>query len=247
MPGRAGGAADGRPGAGAGGGLAGGGGAGGRAAAPAGLRPPVGQAEAPEGGRGGAGGVQKGFAELVAGALPEHARGKPVEVWFLDEARVGQQGTLTRVWARRGTRPRAPRDRRYAWAYLFGAVCPERAIGAPLGLPYADTEATGLHLAEVGRAVAPGAHAVVALDRAGWHGAGDLAVPGNLTLLPLPSYSPELNPVENVWECLRQNKLGHRVWESYDAIVATCCEAWNWLVAAPDRLPSVTRRECAQT
>src|SRR3954467_13410716 len=88
----------------------------------------------PAGGRGGAGGVQKGFAELVAGALPEHARGKPVEVWFRDEARVGQQGTLTRVWARRGTRPRAPRDRRHAWAYLFGAVCPERAVGAALVL-----------------------------------------------------------------------------------------------------------------
>ena len=96
------------------------------------------------------------------------------------------------MWARRGTRPRAPRDRRYTWAYLFGAVCPERAVGAALVLPYADTEATGLHLAEVGRAVAPGAHAVVVLDRAGWHGAGDLAVPGNLTLLPLPSHAPEL-------------------------------------------------------
>src|SRR3954451_19418943 len=94
--------------------------------------PPVGQAEAPEGRRGGPGGVQKSFAELVREALPEHARGKPVEVWFQDEARVGQQGTLTRVWARRGTRPRAPRDRRYAWAYLFGAVCPERAVGAAL-------------------------------------------------------------------------------------------------------------------
>src|SRR3954466_15148294 len=105
--------------------------------APARLQPPVGQAEAPEGRRGGAGGVQKSFAELVAGALPEHARGKPVEVWFLDEARVGQQGTLTRVRARRGTRPRAPRDRRYTWAYLFGAVCPERAVGAALVLPYA--------------------------------------------------------------------------------------------------------------
>ena len=163
-----------------------------------------------------------------------------------DEARVGQQGTLTRVWARRGTRPRAPRDRRYAWAYLFGAVCPERAVGAALVLPYADAAATGLHLAEIGRHVAPGAHGVVVLDRAGWHGAGDLAVPGNLTLLPLPSYSPELNPVENVWEYLRQNKLSHRVWESYDAIVATCCEAWNWLVAAPDRLASITRREWAK-
>jgi len=182
----------------------------------------------------------------VAGALPERARGKPVEVWFLDEARVGQQGTLTRVWARRGTRPRAPRDRRYTWAYLFGAVCPERAVGAALVLPYADTAATGLHLAEIGRAVAPGAHAVVVLDRAGWHGAGDLVVPENLTLLPLPSYAPELNPVENVWEYLRQNKLSHRVWEGYDAIVATCCEAWNWLVAAPDRLASITRREWAK-
>ena len=128
----------------------------------------------------------------MAGALPEHARGKPVEVWFQDEARVGRQGTLTRVWARRGTRPRAPRDRRYAWAYLFGAVCPERAVGAALVLPYADAAATGLHLAEIGRHVAPGAHAVVVLDGAGWHAAGGLAVPGNLTLLPLPRYSPEL-------------------------------------------------------
>src|SRR3954469_22265467 len=217
-----------------------------RGAAPARPRPPVGEAEAPEGGRGGAGGVQEGFAELVAGALPEHARGKPVEVWFQDEARVGQQGTLTRVWARRGTRPRAPRDRRYAWAYLFGAVRPERAVGAALVLPYADTEATGLHLAEIGRHVAPGAHAVVVLDGAGWHAAGGLAVPENLTLLPLPSYSPELNPVENVWEYLRQNKLGLRVWPDYDAIVATCCGAWNWLVAAPDRLASITRREWAK-
>ena len=113
-------------------------------------------------------------------------------------------------------------------------------------LPYADAAATGLHLAEIGRHVAPGAHGVVVLDGAGWHAAGGLAVPGNLTLLPLPRYSPELNPVENVWEYLRQNKLGHRVWESYDAIVATCREAWNWLVAAPDRLASITRREWAK-
>ena len=162
-------------------------------------------------------------------------------------ARVGRQGTLTRVWARRGTRPRAPRDRRHAWAYLFGAVCPERAIGTGLVLPYVNTEATGLHLAEIGRHVAPGAHAVVVLDGAGWHAAGDLVVPENLTLLPLPSYAPELNPVENVREYLRQNKLSHRVWESYDAIVETCCRAWNALVAMPDRLASITRREWAKT
>ena len=179
-------------------------------------------------------------------ALPKEAAGKPVEVWFQDEARVGQQGTRTRVWARRGTRPRAPRDRRYAWAYLFGAVCPERAVAAGLVLPYADAAATGLHLAEISHHVASGAHGVVVLDRAGWHAAGDLAVPDNLTLLPLPSHSPELNPVENVWEYLRQNQLSLRVWPDYDAIVETCCRAWSALVAMPDRLASITRREWAK-
>ena len=150
------------------------------------------------------------------------------------------------MWARRGTRPRAPRDRRYAWAYLFGAVCPARAVGAGLVLPYADAAATGLHLAEISRQVAPRAHAVLVLDRAGWHGAGALVVPGNITLLPLPSRSPELNPVENVWQYLRQNRLSLRVWPDYDAIVATCCEAWNALMATPDRLASITRREWAK-
>jgi transposase len=159
---------------------------------------------------------------------------------------VGQQGTLTRIWARRGTRPRAPRDRRHAWAYLFGAVCPERAIGAALVLPYVNTEAMSLHLAEIGRHVRPGAHAVLVLDGAGWHGAAALVVPANITLLPLPPYSPELNPVENVWQYLRQNQLSLRVWDTYAAIVEACCQAWNALAAMPDRLASITRREWAK-
>ena len=81
---------------------------------------------------------KKNFAQLVAAALPPEARGKPLEIWFQDEARIGQQGTLTRVWARRGTRPRAPRDTRYKWAYIFGAVCPQRAAAAALVMPFAD-------------------------------------------------------------------------------------------------------------
>jgi len=92
----------------------------------------------------------------VQAALPEHVVGQPIEIWFADEARVGQQGTLTRIWARRGTRPRAPRDRRYGWAYLFGAVCPERATGAGLVLPFVNAEAMNLHLQEISRYVTPG-------------------------------------------------------------------------------------------
>jgi hypothetical protein len=89
---------------------------------------------------------------LVAAAIPEHARGKPIELWWQDEARVGQQGSLTYIWADKGSRPRAPRDQRYEWAYLFGAVCPPRGIGAALVLPYVDASAMNMHLAEIGAA-----------------------------------------------------------------------------------------------
>ena len=117
-------------------------------------------------------------------------RGRPIEVWFQDEARVGQQGTLTRVWSDRGTRPRAPRDTRYQSAYIFGAVCPDRAETAALVMPQVDTAAMNAHLVEISKAVAPGAHAILVLDGAGWHGSKALQVPENITLLPLPPYAP---------------------------------------------------------
>ena len=181
----------------------------------------------------------------MSAALPVAAAEKPLEVWFQDEARIGQKGTLTRVWGRIGSRPRAPRDTRYEWAYIFGAVCPERAVGAALVLPYVNREAMNLHLQEISRAVAKDAHAVLVLDGAGWHISPELEVPDNITLLPLPPYAPELNPAENVWEYLRANKLAIRVYENYAAIVEACCEAWNDLVAMPARLASITRRDWA--
>ncbi|BAI73730.1 transposase (plasmid) [Azospirillum sp. B510] len=112
-----------------------------------------------------------------------------MEVWFQDEARIGQKGTLTRRWAPRGSRPRAVRDHRFKSAYLFGAVCPARDTGAAIVMTRANTEAMTLMLEEISRTVAPGAHAAVVIDGAGWHTSGDLAVPGNLTLVPLPPYS----------------------------------------------------------
>jgi len=115
-----------------------------------------------------------------------------------------------RQWARRGTRPRQPAGQRYESAYLFGAICPARGAGAALALPFADTEAMQLHLEEIARTVAKGAHAVLLLDRAGWHTTGNLAVPKNITLIFLPSRAPELNPVENIWQYLRLNWLSNR-------------------------------------
>ena len=186
----------------------------------------------------------------MTAALPEAVRaaGTPVEVWFQDEARVGQQGTLTYVWAERGSRPRAPKDLRYEWAYLFGAVCAGRGVGAALVLPHANTDAMTLHLAEVSRQVAEGAHAVLVCDGAGWHKArGRLRVPKNVSLLHLPPYSPELNPVENVWQHLRANKLSNSVFDTYDTIVDRCCAAWNWFTETPDRIRSVAAAPWTKT
>ena len=114
-------------------------------------------------------------------------------------------------------------------------------------LPLVNTEAMNLHLAEISTQVAPGAHAVITLDGAGWHQPGDrLRLPDNISLLPLPPYSPELNPVENVWQFLRQNHLANRLFNTYTAIVDACCEAWNALIAAPDKIRSIATRPWAE-
>ena len=178
--------------------------------------------------------------------MPASAAGKPVEIWFQDEARVGQQGTLSYVWAPIGTRPPAVRDNRHDSVYLFGAVCPERATGAAIIMPGVNSEAMAEHLAEISRRVSEGAHAVVVCDGAGWHQpVCRLVVPDNISLLRLPPYAPELNPVENVWEYLRANKLSMLVWDSYDAILRACRDAWNWLIADPKRIASITQRPWA--
>jgi putative transposase len=169
----------------------------------------------------------------------------PIEIWFQDEARIGQKNGQVRQWARRGTRPRQPADQRYDNAYLFGAICPARGVGAALALPYADTEAMQLHLDEISRHVADGAHAVLLLDRAGWHTTSNLVVPRNITPIFLPSRAPELNPVENVWQYLRSNWLSNRVFDTYDAIIAAACEAWQKLMAAPDAITSIGKRDWA--
>ena len=170
---------------------------------------------------------------------------KTIEVWFQDEARIGQKNHLVYSWARKGTRPRQPQDQRYESAYLFGAVCAAEAKGAALVLPHVDHHAMSLHLAEISRTVAQGAHAVVVLDRAGWHTTAKLKVPDNITLVPLPPVSPELNPVENVWQYLRQTYLSNRVFETYEDIVDACCKAWNKLIESPSQIRSIAHRDWA--
>ena len=106
--------------------------------------------------------------------------------------------------------PRQPKDQRYQSLYIFGSICPARGTGAALAMPWANTHAMQAHPREISRQVAPGAHAALLLDCAGWHITGELKIPKNITLLFLPSKAPELNPVENIWQFLRQTYLSNR-------------------------------------
>src|SRR3954470_23900164 len=123
--------------------------------------------------------------------------------------------------------------------------CPKQGKGAALILPTCNTEAMNLHLAEIALMVAPGAHAVLLVDQTGWHLSARLVIPTNITILPMPPKSPELNPVENIWQFMRDNWLSNRVFKSYDDLVDHCCEAWNKLVDQPWRIMSIGLRQWA--
>lgn len=106
-------------------------------------------------------------------------------------------------------------------------------------LPFVNKEMMNLYLAEFSRTIAADAHAVMVLDGAGWHGPTALDVPGNITLVPLPPYSPELNPVERLWLYLKESCLSLRVFPDQDAIIEACCQAWNRATADVDRIVSL--------
>lgn len=138
------------------------------------------------------------------------------------------------------------RDNRHVSAHLFGAICPARGVGAAIIMPVINSFAMSEHQKEISTQIEPGAHAVVVCDGAGWHQTGGkLQVPDNITLLSLPPYAPELNPVENVWAYLRSNKLCRCVWDTYEAIVEACISAWNFLINDTDRIRSIGNRTWA--
>ena len=122
--------------------------------------------------------------EIAAGA----ARGKQVEIWFQDPARIGQKNKIARHWARRGTRRSAPHDQHTRSTYIFGAICPKLGKAAALDMPWCDTYAMIQTLAEISRHVDENAHAILIMDQAGWHMSNNLVVPGNISILPLPPY-----------------------------------------------------------
>ena len=113
-------------------------------------------------------------------------------------------------------------------------------------MPTVNVDVMNKYLAEVSVFVSAGAIALLVIDGAGWHRSPKLIVPANIALLILPPYAPELNPVENIWEYLRANAFGHQVWETYEAILDACCDAWNNLTKIPDLIKSIASRNWAE-
>jgi hypothetical protein len=152
---------------------------------------------------------------------------------------------LTRIWAIKGTRPRVVRQQQFLYQYIFGAVCPTQKTCAAIIVPIANGIALEEHLKEIAYHIPEGRHAVVIMDRAGWHLTQKIKIPVNISILRLPPYSPELNPQENVWRYLKDTFLSNRVFDSIDDITEACVEAWNALANSPDLIASIATRDWA--
>ena len=193
---------------------------------------------APAGQRGRAGRVRRSVGEARRDRAG--ASGGAGQLWCQDEARVGQGRTCHR-WYERGIRPPGLADRRFDSLCLFAACRPGTDQAFALALPEATTASMGLFLGSASPKSSSPAHAALVLDRAGWHVSRRLAVPGSLTLVPLPPYRPQLNPVRRAWLYLRTSASSRsRVLDGYTAVLDAACRAWNALAAEPGRLASLT-------
>ena len=166
-------------------------------------------------------------------------------MYFQDEARFGQQGTLARGWARRGERFKAIRQTRYDWLYVLGAACPRTGHAVGMLVPYINVEIINIFLKQFAREIPGDVHVVMAWDQAGFHTGKELKIPENITIVPLPPYSPELNPMENLWHYLRSHYWSNRAFADYEALVDAAQAAWQRSACDPATIQSVCRASYA--
>ena len=185
------------------------------------------------------------FRELVENAVPDGTALESVDVWFQDEARIGQKGMLSRIWAPLGSRPPVVRDHRYGYCYQFSAASPTAGQAVGHSCARANTDEMNRHLLDLSAVVPQGRHGVVVLDGAGWHRSKALEVPDNLTLLRLPPYSPELNSMENVFGVLKRKHFANRVFATVDDVRKTVDTVWQKFANTPEQIASIMSRQWA--
>jgi transposase len=147
------------------------------------------------------------------------------------------------VWAKTGSRPTAVRDYGFESAYIFGAICPISQKGSAMVFSGVGAVEMNIHLNEISKTIPSNVHAVIIMDRAPWH--KSVTIPSNISIIYLPPYSPELNPVEQVWDYLRSNYLSNRAYSTLDDVFEACCSAWNFFVNQPSLINSIGMRTWA--
>lgn len=186
--------------------------------------------------------MQQAFLASLSDRWTEIARahpGKRLRVYFEDEARFGQQGTITRVWAKTNSRPSAVRQTAYQYLWVLAAVCPETGASAGLLAPRLNTDYVNAFLQEFSQTIPADEHVMLLWDGAGFHRSGTLQVPSNITPVQLPAYSPELNPVENLWHYLKSHHWSNQAYADANALEAAAMQAWQTSVANPELIKTV--------
>ena len=176
-------------------------------------------------------------AEILAQRDPEDSR--PVAIMGQDEGRFGRINDHRSCWAPKGIRPKAPRQIVRAFLYVYTAVCMAMGKMTSLILPYANTEMMNLFLQEVAQDFQD-YFVIMVMDRAGWHTSKTLKIPENIRLLPQPAHSPELNPVEHLWEDLRENAMPNKAFKSLDELQDALCHRLRKLHNNADQVRSMT-------
>ena len=187
--------------------------------------------------------ILKKFQIKTIFKIPGHVHLDDVHYWFQDEARFGQRNTTTRLWAEKGTRPRAIQQQQFEYAYLFGAVCVTTGETQALIYPMSNMEAMEAHLKQISNATPAGKHSVVIMDQASWHQSHLADMFANLSIIHIPPYSPELNPIEQVWSWMRQNELANRCFKDYNDILSSVERAWNRFRKDANRVISLCSRD----
>lgn len=151
---------------------------------------------------------------------------------------------MTRTWYYKGKRPRLVKQKQFLSSYIFGAVCPSNGKSAGFLSPYCNSAAMQIHLDIISQEIDN--HAILILDGAGWHSSKALKIPTNITLLPLPPYSPELNSKENMWQVMKDRYLANRTFESFEHIMDACEHAWNDFTKNKDNIINLCSRTWAK-
>ena len=177
--------------------------------------------------------------------IPGHVALDKVDIWFQDEARFGQQNTTTRIWAKKGSRPRVVKQQQFISTHIYGAVCPATGQTEASISPILSTDMMEKHLQQISDATPAGRYALVVIDCASWHSNKLSDRFKNLAIMHLPAYSPELNPIEQVWAHLRGSDLANFAFKNYDHIVEQVSRAWNKFRHQVDLVKSLCKRDWA--